>query len=156
MKHRGRKSAAELSVVAVHTAPPKRNAPPIPPNHLKPATKEWWKLIAADYEPEKYQYAILQSACEAWDLYQHARAQLAKHGLTFTDEKGMVRARPEAAIARDARTSFLRALRELKLDVDPPLSEGDRILKNNMRGGRCGPLYDRRPWDRDAPHDEDE
>jgi len=68
----------------------------------------------------------------------------------------MVRARPEAAIARDARTSFLRALRELKLDVDPALSEGDRILKNNMRGGRCGALYDRRPWDRDVAHDEDE
>ena len=57
---------------------------------------------------------------EAWDLYQHARAELAKHGLVYQDDKGMIRPRPEAAIARDARTAFLRALRELRLDVEPP------------------------------------
>ena len=63
---------------------------------------------------------MLQAAAEAWDLYQHARAELAKHGLTYTDDKGMIRPRPEAAIARDARVGFLRAVRELKLDVEPP------------------------------------
>jgi len=89
----------------------------------------------------------LQSACEAWDLYQHARAELATNGLTFTDAKGMIRARPEAAIARDARTSFLRALRELKLDVEPPLTEEERIMRNNARGGR---LWNPSDFDREA------
>lgn len=59
----------------------------------------------------------IEAAGEAWDLYQFARAELAKH--TYEDGKGMIRPRPEAAIARDARTSFLRAVRELKLDVAP-------------------------------------
>src|SRR5258705_13310070 len=138
MRQRGRKSAAALSVVPIHQAPPKkRDAPQTPPSHLQAKTKEWWKLIAHEFQLEKYQYAVLQSAAESWDTYQYARTELTKHGLTFTDNKGMVRARPEAAIARDARTSFLRALRELRLNVDPPMSVGDRILKNNMRGGRC-------------------
>src|SRR5262245_43239205 len=37
MKHRGRKSAAELSVIPVHQPPPKRDAPSTPPDHLQPA-----------------------------------------------------------------------------------------------------------------------
>jgi P27 family predicted phage terminase small subunit len=155
MKHRGRKSAAELSVVPFKSAPPKRQAPQTPPSHLQAKTKEWWRLVAADFQLEKYQFAVLQSACEAWDLYQHARAKLATNGLTFTDNKGMIRARPEAAIARDARTSFLRALRELRLNVDPPMTEGDRILKNNMRGGRCESLYERNPWDKHDPEEDE-
>src|SRR5262245_24604318 len=105
MTHRGRKSAAELSVVPLaHTPKPKRGATPapaLPPNHLKPDTQAWWRLVTADFKLEKYQFAVLQSACEAWDLYQHARAELTKKGLTFTDAKGMIRARPEASIARD-------------------------------------------------------
>ena len=147
MKHRGRKSAAELSVIPVHHPAPKRDAPSTPPDHLQPQTKEWWQLIAANFELEQYQYAVLQSAAEAWDLYQTARAELAKNGLTFTDAKGMIRARPEAAIARDARTSFLRALRELKLDVEPPLTEEERIMRNNARGGR---LWNPSDFDREA------
>lgn len=141
---RGRISAAELSVVPPQQRPPRRNAPQMPPNHLKPSTKDWWRLISANFNLEKYQYAVLQSACEAWDLYQHARDQLTKKGLTFTDKKGMVRARPEAAISRDARTSFLRALRELKLDVESPMSPGDRMSKNKMHGPS------RKPWDGDG------
>jgi P27 family predicted phage terminase small subunit len=149
MKHRGRKSAAELSVIAANPTPTKRDPPSMPPDHLQEKTKEWWKSIAAHFQLEPHQYRILQSACEAWDLYQHARAELNKYGLTFTDDKGMVRARPEAAIARDARTSFLRALRELKLDVDPPLSDAERIMKNNARGGRLA------PWMRDKEDNDD-
>ena len=126
MIQRGRKSAAQLAIMpavrrasAYNRKPPARDPLP-PPGHLQPETKAWWAAIVADFELETYELHVLQAAAEAWDLYQHARIELAKHGLTYTDGKGMVRARPEAAIARDARTSFLRAVRELKLDVEPP------------------------------------
>src|SRR5262249_24073949 len=115
-----RKSAAELSIIRPHQAPPKRHPPQTPPDHLRPETKDWWRLVAPELEP--YQYRILQSACEAWDLYQRANTELAKNGLTYVDPKGMVRANPAAAISRDARTSFLRALRELRLNVEVPLT----------------------------------
>jgi phage terminase small subunit len=126
MGTRGRKSAAELATIrpvrrpSAYDRPTSSHEPSPPPDHLTPATKAWWTSIVTDYELEPYQLHVLQAAGEAWDLYQFARAELAKHGLTFSDAKGMVRARPEAAIARDARTSFLRAVRELKLDVPEP------------------------------------
>jgi phage terminase small subunit len=126
MGSRGRKSRAELELVTPIRRPSAYDRPASaresspPPQHLQPATQAWWTSIVTDYELEQYQLHTLQAAGEAWDLYQLARAELAVHGLTYTDDKGMIRPRPEAAIARDARTSFLRAVRELKLDVEPP------------------------------------
>jgi len=149
-----RKSAAELSIIRPHQAPPKRQppqTPPTPPDHLLHETKEWWRLIAPEIEP--YQYRILQSACEAWDLYQRANAELAKNGLTYVDPKGMHRANPTASIARDARTSFLRALSALKLDVELPMTEEERTLRNNLKGNSWAAnrsLYDRMRDDGDA------
>lgn len=50
-----------------------------------------------------------------------AREAISEHGMSYTDGKGMVRARPEVAICRDARTQFLRSLRELGLnDTEDP------------------------------------
>lgn len=63
-------------------------------------------------------------------MKEAARAALATHGLTFTDAKGMIRARPECAIERDSRVAYLRAMRELNLDVDPPKD----LNRNSMIG----------------------
>lgn len=126
MGTRGRKSRAELETIvplrhsSAYDRPATARETPPPPDDLQPATQAWWTSIVTDFELEQYQLHVLQAAAEAWDLYQYARAELAVHGLTYTDDKGMIRPRPEAAIARDARTSFLRAVRELKLDVEPP------------------------------------
>jgi len=86
-----------------------------------------------DYLLEPHHLRLLQAAVEAWDRYQQARAALAKHGLTFEDEKGMVRARPEVAIERDSRIAFARLIRELDLDVDAPAEPRPRppALRSN-------------------------
>ena len=55
---------------------------------------------------------LLQAASEAWDRCQQARIAVAENGLTFTDDRGMVRVRPEVGVERDSRTAFMRALRE--------------------------------------------
>jgi len=123
MGKRGPKSFAELTTIrAVRSttrSKPSADLPP-PPDHLQPATKTWWNAVLEDHELEPHQMRTLQAAAESWDRNQQAREALAQHGLTYTDDKGMIRARPEVAIERDARTSYLRALRELKLDVEPP------------------------------------
>src|SRR5689334_16685248 len=126
MGSRGRKSGAELSVlqaVPVQERPRPAESRQKPPAHLSESTVAWWRAVVRDYDLEPHHLRLLQAACEAWDRYQQARMALAEHGLTFTDEKGMVRARPEAAIERDARTAFARLLRELDLDVEPPSEE---------------------------------
>lgn len=126
MGTRGRKSAAELAMIrpirppSAFDRPSPARQPARPPAHLTAATKRWYKQIAAEYGLEDHALRTLQTACECWDLAQQARAELAQHGLTYTDAKGMVRSRPEATIAAHARTGFLRAMRELKLDIEPP------------------------------------
>jgi len=124
MGKRGPKSAAELSTIrsirsasAYDRPKPSRDLSP-PPEHLQPSTKAWWTAVIADYELEPHQLRTLQAAAESWDRYQQAREALALHGLTYTDAKGMIRQRPECAIERDSRISYLRALRELH--IEPP------------------------------------
>lgn len=106
-----------------------------PPDHLSPDATEWWQQVLRDYDLEPHHRRLLQSACEAWDRMQQARAALATHGaLTFTDEKGTIRAHPCVAMERDARVAFARLVRELDLDGGAP-SEAPRppALHSNRR-----------------------
>src|SRR5690349_9927771 len=91
-----------------------------PPSHLKPATKKWFASVVEEFELAGHHLRQLIAAAEAWDRLQEARATLDRDGLTYTDRFGAPRARPEVSIERDSRVGFLRALRELDLDVDPP------------------------------------
>ena len=90
LKHRGRKSAAELSVIGSYrslSAPRTRPDPEPPPEHLTPQTKAWWKAVAADYTLDRHEFRTLQAAAEAWDRKEQAREALIEHGLTFTDDR---------------------------------------------------------------------
>jgi phage terminase small subunit len=91
-----------------------------PPGHLKPATKRWFRAVVKMFAVEEHHVRVLVCACEAWDLMNQAREALAAAGsLTFDDRFGSPHARPEIAVARDARVGYLRAVRELCLDSAP-------------------------------------
>ncbi|MEQ1953599.1 P27 family phage terminase small subunit [Mesorhizobium yinganensis] len=130
MGARGPQSAASLTVVADNPQPTprrlaaKERAPA--PKHLSKATRAWWDEVTAEYALESHHLRLLQAAGEAWDRCQQAREAIGKHGLTFTDERGAVKARPEVAIERDSRISFMRAIRELDLDGEGPGGEPTR------------------------------
>jgi phage terminase small subunit len=105
----------KLSVV------PEKNTGSQAPKHLKPATRAWFDQICQEYELESQHLRILQIAAEAWDTYETARDAIAQNGMTFVNLKhGDVKPRPEVAIMQNSRIAFLRALRELNLDVAPP------------------------------------
>lgn len=93
-----------------------------PPEHLSEAAKAWWCEIVADFDAEPHHLMTLQAACEAWDAAQAARAIYTADGMSFTDDRGNVRAHPMLAVARDNRVLFARLLRQLDLDRDdePP------------------------------------
>jgi phage terminase small subunit len=118
---RGPKSGNELMAIAqkrrANADNPRLN-PIEPPDHLQPSTREWWAGIAPGLEP--HQLRILTAAGEAWDRKEQARQAVAELGMSYTDGKGMVRARPECAIERDSRAAFMRGLQQLKLDIEPP------------------------------------
>lgn len=124
MGSRGPKSAAELAVVPISTPTKAARKGPSAPKHLTAATRRWWNEVVADFDLESQHLRLLQNACESWDRAQQARAALATLGLTFTDEKGVPRARPEVAIERDSMIRFARLVRELDLSDGP--SEGAR------------------------------
>jgi P27 family predicted phage terminase small subunit len=98
-------------------APPRD--PAEPPAHLTDATRAWWIEIARVHRLEQHQLHTLQAAAEAWDRKEQARAALDKHGLSYTDDRGMIRPRPEVSIERDSVIRYLRAMRELGLQTAP-------------------------------------
>src|SRR5258705_11048556 len=118
MGQRGPKSFAERVAIKANRAAARTDvrAPPTP---LSQEAKRWWVDVVARFGIESHRYQTLQAACEAWDLSQLARRALSK-GLSYKDAKGQWRARPQVAIARGARTAYLRAGQELKSDISPP------------------------------------
>jgi phage terminase small subunit len=80
--------------------------------------KQFWLDTNTKFEFDDHQLKLLEAACGAWDRMTQARLALAKQGLTYQDDKGGIRPRPEIAIERDSRVAFARLLRELHLD-DP-------------------------------------
>lgn len=94
---------------------------PNPPDHLSESACAWWRQVVLEYDLGPHHLRILQAACEAWDRMQQARQALAEHGgLTFTDERGVIRAHPAEAMERNARIAFARLVRELDLDTGAP------------------------------------
>jgi P27 family predicted phage terminase small subunit len=122
-KKPGRKSAASLAIVPTKVPEHKvaTSKLPRPPAHLSADAAVWWNAVVADFDLELHHLRLLQSAAEAWDRMQQARQALADHGgLTFSDDKGTIKAHPAVAMERDARTGFARLVRELDLDAGAP------------------------------------
>ena len=109
--------------------------PTSPPAHLSPAMRAWWKQVTTDYELSPHHLHMLRLCCEALDACESARAALVEHGVTHTDRHGLVRLRPEVALQRDSRLAAVRIIRELDLDVEPPISAriGPPGLRSNRR-----------------------
>ena len=94
---------------------------PKPPAHLSAKTRRWFSSVCNEFELDEHHVRLLELACEAWDRCQAARAVIDRVGMVYEDRFGAPRSRPEIAIERDARLGFSRLLRELDLDVTPPV-----------------------------------
>jgi phage terminase small subunit len=127
---RAREKEAEMKVVQ-----PTLNRPPKAPTHLSPPTAAWYCEVMSAFELEAHHEHLLRLACEALDRCEQAREALATHGMTHTDARGVVRARPEIQIERDSKTTFRQLLREPDLDISAPSSADFRPpgLRSNRR-----------------------
>jgi phage terminase small subunit len=96
-----------------------------PPKHLSAAMKHWWKQVERSCELEPHERHLLQLAAEAFDRAQEARAVLDRRGAVYSDRFEQPKARPEAAIERDARRDFAAIVRQLAIpeapNATPPL-----------------------------------
>ncbi len=102
------------------------------PQHLRPETRRWWRHCVTEWPLEPHHLKLLTIAAESWDRLTAAREIIDRDGMTFLDRLGHPRPHPEIAIERDCKISFMRALRELDLDLEPPAAPGrPRALSSN-------------------------
>jgi P27 family predicted phage terminase small subunit len=91
-----------------------------PPRHLSDASRRWFAEVSEAYELESHHLRILQAAAEAWDRCVAARDLVTTEGIVVTSRLGERKPHPAVAIERDSRVAFLRAVRELGLDLGEP------------------------------------
>jgi P27 family predicted phage terminase small subunit len=92
---------------------------PQPPAYLAEPTRRWWRGLAAEFAFEAQDFRLLEIAALSWDRLQQAREVIAREGITLATTKGVV-PHPATKIENDSMIRFMRALRELALDVEPP------------------------------------
>lgn len=91
------------------------------PRHLSPEAKRLWRETTRNYTLEARHEAILLVALEAFDRMREAQAAVKADGAYVEGRFGM-KAHPALAVERDSRLAFLRATRELGLDLETPAS----------------------------------
>ena len=96
------------------------------PSHLV-RSAELWRSVVADFVLDTHQLELLLRLCEASDLADLARQQVAAEGLTTTDRYGQVKAHPAVNIERDARIAVARLVRELRLEDAPDEARPPRL-----------------------------
>lgn len=87
------------------------------PKHLRPATREWFDGIVAEFAVEDHHLRTLQAAAEAWDRCEEARERIAVDGAYIEGRYGL-KSHPAVQVERESRLAYLRAVRELNLDSD--------------------------------------
>lgn len=92
------------------------------PAHLSAESQALYRSTVEDYELEARHVAILTTALEAFDRMRQAQEAVNKDGAYIPDRWGGLKAHPALAVERDSRIAFLRAQRELGLDLEAPAS----------------------------------
>lgn len=93
--------------------------PTPPPKHLSAEAGKLWRSVLEDYELEPRHEAVLLVALEAMDRMREAQQAIKNDGAYIGGRFGL-KAHPALAIERDSRLAFLRAARELGLDLEAP------------------------------------
>jgi len=89
------------------------------PRELGTAGKGLWRVVTENFELEPHHLVVLEQAACALDRATTCREAIARDGQTIVDRWGQVKPHPLLAAERDARSSFVRCLSALGLDVIP-------------------------------------
>jgi phage terminase small subunit len=106
-------------------AAPRTRLPGCPRFVTTKEARKVWRSVVADYELADWQLAMLGEACAALDRAVQARIEIQSRGVTVADRYGVPKANPAVNIERDARVTFARLLRELRLGDDADDLVGD-------------------------------
>lgn len=88
--------------------------------HLSKEMQKWYKDIVINFDLESYDIKRLLVACESWDRLQEVKEILKKDGVSIRDRFGQVKAHPLLSTERDLNSTFLKAIKDMGLDIEPP------------------------------------
>ena len=94
-----------------------------PPEHLSRSAKKLWREIDGEYFLGPESLPLLETALSNWDRVREAREIIEKQGLTL-GEGERIRRHPACDLEKQYYSVFLRAWRQLGLDVEPPKPTG--------------------------------
>lgn len=109
---------------------------PAPPGHLTADSCRLWREVAAEYEFERSELAILAEALTARDRAAQARRLLKREGLTLLDRFGQRKPHPAAQVEASAADRFARMMKQLGLA--PVESDDDAKSAADDRRSRVG------------------
>lgn len=90
-----------------------------PPQGLKRAGKRFWVRVMNEFVLEEtHDLARLEMACRCLDEIVKAEGVVEQDGMYIKDRFLQTREHPAMKTCRDNRTLFLRAVRELGLDLE--------------------------------------
>ena len=90
------------------------------PKHLSKASKKFFKKTMESYELENHHIKLLILACESLDKIEHARKAIAKTALVYMDRFDRPKVNPAAKVEIDNKAIFIKLLKALELDIEPP------------------------------------
>lgn len=112
-----------MSVDTIRSLPAFRPRLPPPPRGLSAESRRFWRAIVAEYEVGPHHLALLRIACASLDRLRQCEEAIAAEGVTITGRFGR-RAHPLLATEAAARIGFMRAVREMGIDLaDPAISK---------------------------------
>ena len=97
-----------------------------PPKTLGPTGRRFWSRVVAGFVLEDHHLDTLEVACLALDRAEACRTVIDREGVTTLDRWKQRRVHPACSVERDARALFLKASRELGLDVVQTAADGRR------------------------------
>jgi phage terminase small subunit len=91
------------------------------PGHLSAEARRLWRATTRTYRLEPRHEAILLVALESFDRMREAQAAVKEAG-PYVEGRFGLKSHPGLGVERDSRLAFLRAQRELGLDLEVPAS----------------------------------
>lgn len=93
---------------------------PAPPPYLAEAGRRFWLQVVQEWELDVRSLALLAAACKQADRAAEAREILQQQPVVILDRFGQPKTHPAVDVERNASLAFVRILREIGLDVEPP------------------------------------
>jgi phage terminase small subunit len=90
-----------------------------PPVGYSAEARRLWNQVLESWDLDRPALTLFDSACRALMRVREAQALLTKEGIVMKDRFAQSKAHPATAIERDAKSTLLKNLRALNLDLEP-------------------------------------